>query len=232
MRRRAASRRSTARRAHDLSFLARARSTRALFATTQARASCSSRRSWRRRPGDVPARVIVENPQEALLSLLPRFHRAPPCTAGVHPTAVIGRGVRLGASVSRRPVRRDRRRRVASATRPWSARTAWSAPASRSASECAALSVGDAVQRDAHRRSRDACTPARGSARTASATSARRPAFKDSSCRALYHRGRRRDRREHDDRPRQHRRHGRRRGDEDRQPRADRAQRADRPRCA
>src|SRR5439155_26751810 len=51
-------------------------------------------------PGPVPARVIVARPHEALLSLLPRFHRAAERTPGIHSTAHIGRGVRLGRDVS------------------------------------------------------------------------------------------------------------------------------------
>jgi UDP-3-O-[3-hydroxymyristoyl] glucosamine N-acyltransferase len=51
-------------------------------------------------PGTVRARIVVEKPQEALLSLLPRFHRLPPAVPGVHATAVIGRGVQLGQLVS------------------------------------------------------------------------------------------------------------------------------------
>ena len=51
-------------------------------------------------PGRVQSRVIVEKPQEALLSLLPRFHRVAAAPRGVHATAVIGRGVRLGRDVS------------------------------------------------------------------------------------------------------------------------------------
>jgi UDP-3-O-[3-hydroxymyristoyl] glucosamine N-acyltransferase len=43
------------------------------------------------------ARVIVPKPQEALLSLLPRLYVMPTRTPGIHPTAVIGRGVTLGA---------------------------------------------------------------------------------------------------------------------------------------
>jgi UDP-3-O-[3-hydroxymyristoyl] glucosamine N-acyltransferase len=50
--------------------------------------------------GSVPARIIVEKPQEALLKLLPRFHRTPKAVRGVHPTAVIGAGVQLGQNVS------------------------------------------------------------------------------------------------------------------------------------
>ena len=51
-------------------------------------------------PGNVPARIVVARPQEALLSLLPRFHRAPVGQPGVHATAVIGSGVELGRDVS------------------------------------------------------------------------------------------------------------------------------------
>lgn len=48
----------------------------------------------------VPARIIVEKPHEAMLALIPRFYRAAPRVPGVHPSVVIGRGVRLGAEVS------------------------------------------------------------------------------------------------------------------------------------
>ena len=54
-------------------------------------------------PGQCVARVIVANPHDALLSLIPRFYRAPVRTAGVHATAVvdptttIGRDVRIEA---------------------------------------------------------------------------------------------------------------------------------------
>jgi UDP-3-O-[3-hydroxymyristoyl] glucosamine N-acyltransferase len=51
-------------------------------------------------PGDTPSRVVVERPQEALLSLLPRFHRRVDAAAGVHQTAIVGRGARLGRGVS------------------------------------------------------------------------------------------------------------------------------------
>ena len=44
-----------------------------------------------------PARVVVEKPQDSLVSLLPRLYRAPDRKPGVHPTAVIGRGVRVGS---------------------------------------------------------------------------------------------------------------------------------------
>src|SRR5262249_35439560 len=51
-------------------------------------------------PGRVPARVVVDKPQEALLTLLPRFHRVARVEPGVHATSVIGRGARLGPDVS------------------------------------------------------------------------------------------------------------------------------------
>ncbi len=51
-------------------------------------------------PGTVPARIIVAKPQEALLTLLPRFHHMPRATPGVHPTAVLGADVLLGQNVS------------------------------------------------------------------------------------------------------------------------------------
>ena len=50
--------------------------------------------------GSPRARVIVANPHDAMLSLLPRLYAAEAHIAGVHPTAVIGRGVRLGDEVS------------------------------------------------------------------------------------------------------------------------------------
>ena len=51
-------------------------------------------------PGKTPARVIVEKPQEAMLRLLPHFHRPPTAAPGIHPTAVVGARARLGENVS------------------------------------------------------------------------------------------------------------------------------------
>lgn len=51
-------------------------------------------------PGAARARVIVARPHDALLSLIPQFHRARVRAAGIHATAVIGRGVMLGANVA------------------------------------------------------------------------------------------------------------------------------------
>lgn len=47
-------------------------------------------------PGRALARVVVGNPQDALLALLPRLYRVPPRTPGVDATVRIGRGVHLG----------------------------------------------------------------------------------------------------------------------------------------
>lgn len=51
-------------------------------------------------PGAVRARIVVPKPHDALLSLIPRFYQAHRREPGIHATAVIGRGVRLGAGVS------------------------------------------------------------------------------------------------------------------------------------
>jgi len=50
-------------------------------------------------PSERP-RVVVGNPSRALLALLDHFHPREPEPAGVHPTAVLGRGVRLGENVA------------------------------------------------------------------------------------------------------------------------------------
>jgi UDP-3-O-[3-hydroxymyristoyl] glucosamine N-acyltransferase len=51
-------------------------------------------------PGAPRARIVVGNPHEAMLSLLPRLYRPPRRRQGVHATARIGRGVVLGEGVS------------------------------------------------------------------------------------------------------------------------------------
>jgi UDP-3-O-[3-hydroxymyristoyl] glucosamine N-acyltransferase len=50
--------------------------------------------------GNARARIVVANPHEAMLPLLPMLYPATPHMAGVHPTASIGRGVVLGDDVS------------------------------------------------------------------------------------------------------------------------------------
>ena len=51
-------------------------------------------------PGAAKARIVVDKPHDALLSLIPKFYVTPRAEPGIHPTAVIGRGTRLGANVS------------------------------------------------------------------------------------------------------------------------------------
>ena len=48
---------------------------------------------------DTRPRVVVGDPHAALIPILARFHPEPRGASGVHPTAVLGRGVRLGAGV-------------------------------------------------------------------------------------------------------------------------------------
>jgi UDP-3-O-[3-hydroxymyristoyl] glucosamine N-acyltransferase len=82
----------------DLSFLGTAKYS-SLMATTQAGVVLVSP-ELAEAPGDVAARIVVAKPQEALLSLLPRFYRPPAAQTGINETAVIGRGVSLGKNVS------------------------------------------------------------------------------------------------------------------------------------
>ncbi|HKN66743.1 MAG TPA: UDP-3-O-(3-hydroxymyristoyl)glucosamine N-acyltransferase [Gemmatimonadaceae bacterium] len=51
-------------------------------------------------PGGAKARIVVDKPHDALLSLIPKFYLAPRAESGIHPTSVIGRGVHLGANVT------------------------------------------------------------------------------------------------------------------------------------
>ena len=47
-----------------------------------------------------PARIIVERPHDAMLTVLPSLYRAPAREPGVHAAARLGRGVSLGADVT------------------------------------------------------------------------------------------------------------------------------------
>jgi UDP-3-O-[3-hydroxymyristoyl] glucosamine N-acyltransferase len=51
-------------------------------------------------PGAARARIVVAKPHDALLSLIPRFYRAHKGEPGIHSTAEIGRGARIGVGVS------------------------------------------------------------------------------------------------------------------------------------
>ncbi len=46
------------------------------------------------------ATIVVDKPHDAVLTLLPRLYAGPERTPGVHPTARLGRGARIGAGVS------------------------------------------------------------------------------------------------------------------------------------
>ena len=46
------------------------------------------------------ARIVVEKPHDAMLSVLPKLYRAPRREPGIHATARLGRGVSLGADVT------------------------------------------------------------------------------------------------------------------------------------
>jgi len=50
--------------------------------------------------GNAKARIIVDNPHEAMLPLLPLLYPSATQPPGIHPTAIIGRGVELGDGVS------------------------------------------------------------------------------------------------------------------------------------
>lgn len=54
-------------------------------------------------PGRVLARIVVGNPQDALLALLPRLYRTPRRTTGVDATVRIGRGARVGPDAAIAP---------------------------------------------------------------------------------------------------------------------------------
>jgi UDP-3-O-[3-hydroxymyristoyl] glucosamine N-acyltransferase len=84
--------------ARDLSFLGTAKYS-TLMATTRAGVVLVSP-ELAEVPGNVAARVVVAKPQDALLSLLPRFYRAPAVQVGINETAVIGRGASLGKNVA------------------------------------------------------------------------------------------------------------------------------------
>lgn len=82
----------------DLSFLGAAKYATAFTASSAGVVLVTSELA--ETSGSARARIIVKNPMEALLSLLPRFHRVPEAPVGVHSTAVIGAGVTLGDGVS------------------------------------------------------------------------------------------------------------------------------------
>jgi UDP-3-O-[3-hydroxymyristoyl] glucosamine N-acyltransferase len=83
---------------NDLSFLSNLRYA-SWFATSRAGVVLVAP-AFEAQPGSPVTRVIVDKPTDAMVGLLARFHRAEPRAAGVHPTAVVADGVRLGAGVT------------------------------------------------------------------------------------------------------------------------------------
>jgi len=83
---------------HELSLLASA-SYRPLFEATRAGAVLVSP-ELADAPGATPCRIVVAQPYEAMLGVLPRLYPEEPAASGVHPTAIVGRGVQLGERVS------------------------------------------------------------------------------------------------------------------------------------
>jgi UDP-3-O-[3-hydroxymyristoyl] glucosamine N-acyltransferase len=80
---------------HHVSFLASAKYS-SLLASSQAGIVLVSP-ELADTPGAVRARIVVPNPHDAMLSLLSSLYPPPVHRAGVHATAIIGRGVELGA---------------------------------------------------------------------------------------------------------------------------------------
>jgi UDP-3-O-[3-hydroxymyristoyl] glucosamine N-acyltransferase len=56
--------------------------------------------AFRDAEGAPAARIIVNQPMEALLKVLPHFHRPAARASGVHPTAIVGRNVIMGHEVT------------------------------------------------------------------------------------------------------------------------------------
>ena len=85
---------------HHLSFLASARYATLLAERAHGVGVVLVTPGLSASPGRTRARVIVAKPHEAMLSVLAALHPAPAHVAGIHPTAIIGRGATLGASVA------------------------------------------------------------------------------------------------------------------------------------
>lgn len=83
----------------DVSFLASAKYAPAA-ARSRAGVLLVTRELAAATDGGVATRVLVTNPHEAMLALLPALYRPPAHVPGVHATAVLGRGVTLGVDVT------------------------------------------------------------------------------------------------------------------------------------
>jgi len=84
----------------DVSFLAAARYAPLLERSRAAVVLVSPDLADAAAAAAVRARVVVDRPHEALLAVLPALYAPPPRTPGVHHTAVIGTGARLGSDVT------------------------------------------------------------------------------------------------------------------------------------
>ncbi len=84
--------------ARDLSFLATAKYA-SLFEQSRAGIVLVTA-ELESAPGACTTRVVVKSPHDALLSLIPRFYRAPVRDAGVHPTAIVAKSARIGAGAT------------------------------------------------------------------------------------------------------------------------------------
>jgi UDP-3-O-[3-hydroxymyristoyl] glucosamine N-acyltransferase len=82
----------------DLSFLANARYA-PLYERTRASAVLIAP-EFADLATTAAARIVVPNPHDAMLTVLPKLYRAPAREPGVHATARIGRGVSLGSDVA------------------------------------------------------------------------------------------------------------------------------------
>ncbi len=87
--------------ARDLSFLASARYT-SLFEVSRAGVVLMSA-ELAESPGKCAVRIVVSSPHDALLSLIPRFYRAPSREPGVHSTAIVSPSATIGADATIEP---------------------------------------------------------------------------------------------------------------------------------
>jgi UDP-3-O-[3-hydroxymyristoyl] glucosamine N-acyltransferase len=85
-------------REHDVSFLASPRYA-PLLATSRAGVVIVAP-ELAEASGNTRARVVVAQPHDALLAIIPALYQAPGRVPGVHPTAQIGRGAVLGRDVT------------------------------------------------------------------------------------------------------------------------------------
>lgn len=83
---------------NDLSFLGSAKYAE-LFALSSAGVVLVEAK-FRDAPGSARARILVENPMEKMLAVLPRLYSQHEAEPGIAPTARIGKGVSLGQRVS------------------------------------------------------------------------------------------------------------------------------------